>query len=441
MIIVFLFLSLTASAITPEELRESVLKTFPLIEEAFLKREAADAEVLSARGDFDHKLKFKSRNRIEDKYDNQYFETTLERNTGVQGISLIAGHRQGIGNFPLYDGKYETSSLGEIYAGISVPLLRDRATDASRTNVAVARIERDQSREDLKIKQFMYIHKALSLYYKWIAESRILKINKELLDLAMDRESMLQKKFSRGDVEKLKLTDNERTIAKREAEVQKSEVKLRSIEAQLVLFTSDVRSISSLKDEDLKTLTDPKLGSLPEPQTLPQVKILNLEREKGKLLEKLYDQGTLPSLGVDVLGARELSGNVPYDPDRLQVGLRFDFPLENRKARGKSVAQIYKVKALDKRIEYTLKELEANYNNAVTVVGINLKRFSITSDEAEKSMTMARAEQTRFRMGGSELFTVLLRELDVADAEIRRWSSWYDFHQAVLDAKLFQGTI
>ena len=123
------------------------------------------------------------------------------------------------------------------------------------------------------------------------------------------------------------------------------------------------------------------------------------------------------------------------------MGLRFDFPLENRKPRGKSVAQVYKVKALDKRIEYTLKELEANYNNAVTVVGINLKRFTITSDEAEKSMTMARAEQTRFRMGGSELFTVLLRELDVADAEIRKWTTWYDFHQAVLDAKLFQGTI
>lgn len=441
MIISFLFLSLSAFAITPEELRESVLKSFPLIEEAILKREAADAEVLSAKGDFDHKLKFKSRNRIEDVYDNKYFETTLERNTGVQGISLIAGHRQGIGNFPLYDGKYETSSLGEIYAGISVPLLRDRATDASRANIAIARIERDQSSEELKLKQFMYIHKALSLYYKWIAESRILKINRELLELALDRESMLQKKFSRGDVERLKLTDNERSIAKREAEVQKSEVKLRSIEAQLILFTDDVKSISSLKDEDLRTLSDPKLGTLPEPETLPQVRILNLEREKGKLLEKLYDQGTLPGLGVDLIGARELSGNVPYDPDRLQVGVRFDFPIENRKARGKSVAQIYKVKALDKRIEYTLKELHANYNNALTVVGINLRRFTTTSDEAEKTMTMARAEQTRFRMGGSQLFTVLLRELDVADAEIRKWTSWYDFHQAVLDAKLFRGSI
>lgn len=441
MILFFVLMSLSAIAITPEELRESVIKNFPLIEEAVLKREAADADVLSAKGEFDHKLKFKSRNRIEDKFDNQFFETSIERNTGIQGISLIGGHRQGVGAFPLYDGKFKTSALGEIYAGISVPLLRDRATDEGRTNLAVQRIERDQSREDVRVKQFMYVHKALSLYYKWIAEDRVLKINRELLELALQRESMLQIRFKRGDVEKVKLTDNERTIAKREAEVQKSEVKLRSIEAQLILFTGDVTRISSLEDKDLRTLSDPQLGSLPNPVTLPQVKILTLEQKKGKLLRDLNEQSRLPGLGVDLLGSRELSGNYPYDPNTLQVGVRFDFPLENRKARGKTVSQEYKLQALERRLAYTLGELKANYDNAVTVTGINLRRFTTTSSEADMSRTMAEAERVRFRMGGSELFTVILRELDVADAEIRKWSSWYDFHQSVLDAKLFNGTI
>lgn len=441
MIFLLSLFTLSVFAVTPAELRESVLKNFPLIEEATLKLDAADAEVLSSKGNFDHKLKFKSRNRIEDTYDNQYFETSLERNTGIQGISLIAGHRQGVGTFPFYDGKYKTSAMGEIYAGISVPLLRDRATDSARTNLAVQRIERDQSREELRVKQYFYIHKALSLYYKWIAEERILRINRELLELAIQRESMLEKKFLRGDVEKIKVTDNQRTIAKREADVQKSEVKLRSIEAQLVLFTGDVTKIADLKDEDLKILTAPRMGHLPDPETLPQIRILTLEQEKGKLLEKLFDQSKLPGLGVDVLGSRELSGNYPYDPDTLQVGVRLDYPLENRKARGKTVAQEYKLRALERRLEYTLRELTANYDNAVTVVGINLKRFETTSTEVEKSRQMAEAERTRFRLGGSELFTVILRELDLADAEIRKWTSWYEFHQATLDAKLFQGSI
>ena len=46
--IFFLFLSLSSWAITPEELRESVIKNFPLIQEAEFKREAADARILEA---------------------------------------------------------------------------------------------------------------------------------------------------------------------------------------------------------------------------------------------------------------------------------------------------------------------------------------------------------------------------------------------------------
>lgn len=439
--ILFVLWIFSALSVTPQELRDSVVKNFLLIEEAELKQAAASADVLSSKGEFDHKLKFKSRNRIEDKYDNQYFETLLERNTGVQGISLIAGHRQGTGVFPAYDGKYRTSSAGEIYAGISVPLLRDRATDSNRTNLAVARIESDQAREDLRVKQYLYIHKALSLYYKWIAEARILGINRELLGLAGDREDMLKKKFKHGDIERLKLTDNERTIAKREAEVQKSEVKLRSIEAQLSLFLTGTEQIASVKDEDIIFLKDPNLAALPDPATLPQLRILNLEREKTELIRKLADQSQLPGLGVDLIGARELAGNVPYDPGRVQLGLRFDYPLENRKAEGKTVAMEYKVRALDKRIEYTQNELRANYDAAMKISSTNLQRFHTTSNEADKSRTMAEAERRRFRLGSSELFTVLLRELDVADAEIRKWIAWYEFHQAVLDAKLFSGTI
>lgn len=428
-------------ALSPEELRESVLKNFPLIEEAQFKQKASNEEVRASKGEFDHKLKIKAYNRFEDVYDNQYYETLVERNTGVQGISLLAGHRQGTGSFPVYDGKYLTSPLGQIFAGITLPILRNRSTDEARTNLSLARLNRDQAQEEVRIKQFIYVHKALSLYYKWISEDRILNINTELLTLANQREDMLQRKFKLGDIEKVKLTDNERTIAKREAEIQKSEAKLRTIEAELLLFTGDLNKITSLKNSSLKPLSDPRLGPLPDPNTLPQIKILELEKQKGDLLAKLYDQERLPGLGLDVLGVRELESGTPHDRERLQVGVRFDFPLENRKAEGKSVAQVYKLKALDKRILYTSRELQINFSNALNLIGINLKRFNATSQEAERSRIMAKAEQTRFRMGSSELFTVLLREFDVSDAEIRKWMSWYDFNQAVLDAKLFQGTI
>ncbi len=441
LLLILVLIPVYSLALTPDELRQTVIQNFPLIEEARFKKDAAEAGEMSAEGAFDHKLKFKSRNRIEDKYDNQYFETTIERDTGIRGVSLLAGHRQGSGLFPQYDGKYDTSAAGEIFAGISVPILRDSATDEGRTNLSIARLEKEQASEEVRLKQNMYVHKALSLYFKWISESRILRINNEVLELALKREGMLIKKFQRGDIEKVKLTDNERSMEKRRAEIQKSEIKLKRIEAELNLYTDNLSSLRTVSEKEPNTINSPAFPPVLMTDNLPPLRILAIEKEKGKIVEKLFDQRKLPGLAVDVLGARELSGNVPYDPDRLQVGVRFDFPLENRKARGKTVEQSYKLRALEKRILYVERELKLNYENTLSIIEISKQRFTTTSLEAEKTRIMVRAEEERFRMGGSDLFVMNLRELDVTDAEIRKWTSWYEFHQAVLDAKLYQGSI
>lgn len=441
MIALLVLLPIFSFAVTPEELRKSVIENFPLIEEAHMKKKSADAGITAAEGAFDHKLKFKSFKRFEDKYDNSYFETTIERDTGLRGLTLLAGHRQGSGLFPPYDGKFDTSSVGEIYAGVSLPLLRDSSTDEGRTNLALAKFEKAQAQEELNLKKNIYIHKALSLYYKWIAEERILRINKEIFDLALQREEMLQQKFKRGDVEKVKLTDNERTIEKRRAEILKSEAKLRMIEAELALFLPDTTTVAKFTDKELHAIKKVSFPSELPVDTLPQFKILKLEKEKIEATEKLAEQTRLPGLQVDVIGARELSSGIPYDPDRLQVGVRFDYPLENRKARGKTVQQSYKRRAIDQRLIYSERELRLSYLNALRIIDLSLRRFEATTDEAEKTRVMARAEGTRFRAGGSDLFVVNLREIDVTDAEIRKWTSWYEFHQAVLDARLYRADI
>ncbi len=425
-------------AITPEEVRKSVLDNFSLIEEAQFKLEAARAEETSARGSFDTKLIFKSRNKIEDRYDNQYFETTLERNTGVKGINLLAGHRQGVGTFPAYDGKYATSAAGELFAGISIPLLRNFSTDEARTNLELARLEKKQEEEQLRLKKNIYVHKALSLYYKFILEQQKLKIRNEILKLALDRNEMLEKKFSRGDIEKVKLTDNQRSIDKRKDELLKTEIALAELKAQLLIYLPGAtENLSTI--EPVETVVAPQLGSL-KPEELPQVQILSLERDKNLALDKLRSQETLPGLSIDLLGAKELSQS-PYDPESLQLGLKFDYPLENRKAEGKSVAQSYKLKAVEKRKAFVEAEITQSYEFTLRSVKLLSERLEILKNEEERTITMASAERNKWREGQSDLFTVNLREQDLADVEIRKWTTWYEFHQSILDAKLYNASI
>jgi cobalt-zinc-cadmium efflux system outer membrane protein len=440
-----LTLSINAIALTEKELVNSVLNHFPLIEESIMKYKAADAEVTSAEGAFDHKLSFKSRNRIEDKYDNQYFETTIERTTPYYGLGLIAGHRQGRGTFPPYDGKYETSAMGEVFAGITLPLLRNFSTDEARTSLAIAKIEKKQAHAQIQLKKNIYIHKSLSLFYKWLLENQKIKIRKEILALALNRHSMLEKKFKAGDIERLKINDNQRSIDKRKDEIIKSEINIARIKAELSLY---------FRDEDgnpvtIKESTYPDENKISESQNfssinlsvIPQFSILELEKNKLKTLKELYAQSRRPGLSVEILGAKELSGNAAYDPDSLQLGLKFDYPLENRKAKGKTVSSEYKLKAIQKESDYLAQELTRMFNFSIEAMHASRKRWNIISRELKNALTMGSAEVKRWDQGASDLFIVYLREQEIAETNIRRWTALYEFLQFSLDAKLYSGTL
>jgi outer membrane protein TolC len=440
-----LILSLEAQALTEQDVTKSVLTNFPLIQEAELKAESAKGELTSAEGAFDHKLIFKSRNRIEDKYDNQYFETTLERQTAFGGTTLVAGHRQGLGHFPAYDGKYRTSGAGEIFAGLSFPILRNLKTDEFRTNLKIKQIENKQADLEANLKKMIYLHKALSLYYKWILEIQKLKINKSIFELAKSRHAMIEKKFKAGDIEGIKVTDNQRAIDKRNGEILKNEIDLSKVRAELTIFLRDEHGtpmvIPSESNPDFILKKDePRLFSSDIAQN-PQIKILNLEREKLKLETIFYDQSRLPGLNLDLLGAKELSPNDPYDPERLQVAIKFDFPLENRKAEGKSVAYNYKVMAVEKNRQFLESQLSQQLSFFISASSDSKMRWEITTKEFEGSIKMAEAEKKRWSQGASDLFMVNLREQDVADVDIRRWTALYDYHQYHLDARLFSGKI
>jgi outer membrane protein TolC len=438
--LLFFLLFSSAHALTDHDIVEIVTHNFSLIDEAIMKHESAKGEVTAAEGAFDHKVIFKSRNRIEDKYDNNYIETTIERLTPYKGLGLVAGHRQGIGTFPAYDGKFDTSTAGEIFAGLSLPILRNFQTDIARTNLVAADLERKKAEEEVQMKKNIYVHKALSLYYKYLLSNHMVKIRKEILELAESRQSMLENRYKAGAVERLKLNDNLRSIDKRRDELAKANIELSKMKAELGLYIGDTARVDDvyLSEEIIKRKIPEER---PDFSKIPQVRMAELEKKKLQAFEQLYQQERLPGLNLELLAARELSGNQPYDPERLQVAVKFDFPLENRKATGKTVAAEYKVKAVERQQDYILQELSRFFEFSFAASEESRKRWDIISRELNNTRIMAVAEKRKWEQGASDLFIVNLREQDVADTEIRRWTTLYEFKQYYLDAKLFAGTI
>lgn len=440
--LVILFLNTSSWSITENDVRESVLTHFPLIEEAIFKYEAAKGEETSAEGAFDHKLIMKSRNRIENKYDNQYFETTIERTTPLNGLGLVVGHRQGLGHFPAYDGKYQTSSAGEVFAGLTLPLLRNFRTDENRSELLTKKIDAEIAKEQLNLKKNIYLHKSLSLFYKLLLENKKITIRKGILELAEKRQEMLEKRYQAGDLEKIKLVDNQRSIFKRRDELLKTEIDFNKIKTEFGLYVRDRNGLPLTQFDITDFQTKAQLIPFQKNsiENVPQLKILNYELEKLTILQKLNDQSKLPGLNVELLGAREMSGNRPYDPQSLQVGFKFDFPLENRKAEGKSVSALYKVKAIERQRAFTHQELSRFYQITLQSIDIDIKRWEVTNREYESTILMADAEKKKWLQGAADLFIVNLREQDTADADVRRWTTLYEYYQSSLDARLYSST-
>ena len=256
---------------------------------------------------------------------------------------------------------------------------------------------------------------------------------------------MIERKFKAGDIEGIKVIDNQRAIDKRNGDIVKNEIDLSRVSAELAIYLRDEQGSpmtipSESNPEFILNKDEPKLFSSDITQN-PQMKILNLEREKLKLESIFFDQSKLPGLNLELLGAKELSPNEPYDPERLQVAVKFDFPLENRKAEGKSVSYNYKVMAIEKNRQFLESELTQQLGFFAKASTDSKRRWEITTKEFEGTKKMAEAEKKRWSQGASDLFVVNLREQDVADVEIRRWTALYDYHQYHLDARLFSGQI
>lgn len=429
-------------ALTPEVLVRSVIDHFPLIESAEQKQKAAENAVISAKGEFDHKLVHKTKLWRQNPYNNEYYETAIKRQTPWGGAELEVGHRQGAGNFNTYQRGLDTSPAGQIFAGITMPILRNLMTDSYRTDLKMRNIDKEIADQELRIKKLTTVHKALGLYYKWLLQQKKVDVAKELLDLAKNRKTMVEKKFKAGDMERLKLTDTERQINQRESGLVEAEIELKRYAMELSLYHRDSSGLPRIPEsvtspeKILESLDDPGTKKTPQNEN-PQIKTVSLRKELNDVQEDLAEQLRLPGLNVGVMGGRELSPRPGYGQHILEVGVSFDFPLENRKARGKTVEYYYKKKATELEATYVGQEL-TQLSQFSREAGVKSRaRWNIISEEFVNTSKMAEAERRRWKLGSSDLFVVNLREQDQASVDVKRWTALYEYHQYNLDAALY----
>ena len=121
-------------AISVEQVLESVAECYPEIEIAVGEIESAHGKVLASWGEFDRVLSGHSISQPLGFY--QTYRNGVGLNRPLYGGGEVYGtYRIGDGNFEPWFGERETNEAGELKAGFSVPLLKDRNIDQRRAKL------------------------------------------------------------------------------------------------------------------------------------------------------------------------------------------------------------------------------------------------------------------------------------------------------------------
>ncbi len=419
----------------------------PVLAAATLELARASAQRQQALGAFDVKVKGKVDDIAAGKDLWTRSELALTTETRLFGLALEGGYAQGLGDFPGYYGEKATAPPGEVALGASLPLLRGGWVDAERAGLAIATLEGSVARA-LRARAGVEVAAGARMAWaKWVAAGRKVTIAADLLRVAEDRDRAISQRIAAGDLPALARLDNQRLIYERQAALAEAERDLVAAAASLALFVRDAEGLPRV----------PEVGELPAAPALPAAaagalaedlgraraarpELVEISTQRQQLVEarRAAVNDLLPAIDV---GARVVQPLSDADKQEIQVGVRLDSPLQQRKARGKLDEIDAKAAALEQKQSFLGDKIDAEVRKARA----GLEAARVAAGRLEESAAVAgqlvEAERVRFNAGDTDLLTVWLREQSFADAQKKAVEAWMDawFARAELDAALGRG--
>jgi outer membrane protein TolC len=419
---------------------QDVQKTYPVLRAARQDRVIADADLLSAEGAFDVSWKTRATAAPLGYYRSYTIDTVVQQPTRLWGVTAFAGWRLGRGDFAIYDGKRATNELGEVRAGLQIPLWRDGSIDRRRANIERAEIGQKVSELAIEQQRIEATRSASLRYWSWVTAGQRVAVAKQLLDAAVARDAGLAARADRGDLPPIERTENTRSILQRQSQVLAAERALQQAAIELSLFHRDQQDAPIV----LGPSTLPR--ELPEPSAIetsiasdlaraqarrPEARRFSLQREQASVDLAWARNQTRPSIDLQLLVSRDLGEGAPYRrPTELEAGILIDIPLQNRVADGRADAAYASIVKATAQEQMARDRIAADVKDARSEVETARQRVSIARQELELARQLEAFERRRFELGDSTLLIVNLREQAAAEAAMREIDALGDFQRA-----------
>lgn len=446
-----MILSLGASELRLQEVLISSQKSFPMILNSLEELRAAKMKQRQAEGAFDLNLKSKIDKRTDGYYDGESADVSLVKPLKFLSSKVYTGYRVSNGNYPDYEGKYDTLNNGEYRGGVSLSLWRDSFIDEKRLKLWNTQFDIDTKELKLALQKIKVEKEARKAYWAWVAKGNVYLVYKNLLDIAQKRDTAIKKKVKRGDLASIYRTENQQYIVKRKTQVSLAKKEFQNSAINLSLFYRDqegepltpsidqlpegINGETVINQEKLKQDITQALQLSPEIQTIEA--LISKEDNKARYGSNL----TQPKLDLSFEVSKDYGqGSRTLKTTENRAMLSIEIPIERNLGKGyqnnakaNQMALRHQKKLLRDQVNITIKTLFNELNTSYEVIGN-------TKQEIEFAEKLQEAEYKKFNQGASDFFVINIREQNLADAKIKNIKAHLDYKKSMAeyDAITFQ---
>lgn len=346
--------------------------------------------------------------------------------TTLAGTSYFVGSRLNSGKpkSPLN----ATGDLGEHFAGVKFPLLRDFGLNEKSVALRQAELAVPYAERNVAAFRLGVLRDGAAAYWEWAAAGERLTIADGLLRNARVREDAVRRRFEAGDEREMSLVEARGETRRREGAAAKAERDLQKAAIKLGLYLGGPPGIP------------PRLPPPTPPADLdaqaqraeaarPEIAALESLRQIVLLDRRLADNLRRPALDL-TLAAGVDAGDKGIGPTP-RLSLLYSVPLRQNAADGRRDDAEAKLRKIDLDRAFLVQSVRAEVADAVSAVRASLERIEAARAEQAQARRLLAMEQKGFDLGEGTLFLLNQRERAAAEADARLVDVLAEYHQAI----------
>lgn len=403
-----------------------VKKYHPLVKQANLKINEAQANLLQARGAFDPKIEVDFK---EKQFKNTAYYSLLNSSFKIPtwyGIELKAGFDNAEGIYVNPENTLPNKGLTSF--GISVPLGQGLFIDERMAAIRKAKIASNLNSAERNLQVVEVIYNASVSYMNWKRSFDEIKLYEDYLKNALIRYKGVQILIKEGDKPAIDSVEAAITVKTRSLNLENAKLKYTKAKLELSNYLWLENNIplevnDLLQPEELLAKTIKETLKINELATISlenhsKIKALDAKIAMLKVDRKLKANLLLPKLDLSYTYLSEPSYIDNYRFEDYKIGLNFSIPLFLRKERGSLKLANLKIEDTEFVLQFEKKNLENK---------IKSQQEEITSLEIQQDFNDAllndykillNAEERLFEMGESSLFVINSRENSLVSSQI-----------------------